>query len=670
MRDKEAEWKYPRFASLPSELLQVYVFDSTEEAEQALIQARDDIQEQRLGPNDGGASVQLIRLAILEARGINTTNLRSYRLEGDKEEAQLLRTTTALGLEHVTIRPSDSYAKEVASFATQNQQVTNKEESDKAAQKEQDSHNALQDKERETNKVNDELAAKEKTKQLKPQAQVAKLQHIEERIQSNPKFLDEVKSLGSEVELDTDNFDTIQQAETAIKELQRQKDAHLAVMNPQLIESLPSPVTNNEEDEVLAPKHREKDKQVDKKIPVHSKRHLDAPDLKSVPPTFFKTSNKVWAELSLTTTEKENVGVDFEMTADAQGDPAFDFQVLLDAFPISVTGSGLDDVPKPDSLEIGCHRMTFWFTEMAEGGVLFTKTSAIVNQLPKVRHFSPFTVSLLTKRIGNRLSYNGDTTPKNDWPRYTCTPKEAETFTFGNTQRKIQKLEGEMRDLLENLRGNKLFPTCRFWPNESCALGTKCCLQYYHDPKRARSSRHHDKSDTTDRSAPGESAYTIDNAPSTPLVPAHKCKHMSTDNERSYVKQHVPYTIQEDPAEGGVATLDRWQGAEEAGAPEATQGQDQVTVWVAPTSASATDKDLVSQYPPHPHSRTLPLYTTNRFDENNTKTKISQTVTTPNTEGIWTTMPTTRATRQIDDRNAKTLDNGKLKLAVNIYIPV
>jgi len=54
------------------------VFDSTEEAGQALIQARDDIQEQHLGPNDGGSSAQLTRLATLEARGINTTNLRSY----------------------------------------------------------------------------------------------------------------------------------------------------------------------------------------------------------------------------------------------------------------------------------------------------------------------------------------------------------------------------------------------------------------------------------------------------------------------------------------------------------------------------------------------------------------------------------------------------------------
>jgi len=262
--EKNAEWKNPRFASLPSELLQVYVFDSTEEAEQALIQARDDIQEQPLGPNDGGASPQLICLATLEARDMNTANLRNYRLEGDKEEAQLLRMTTALGLEHVTIRHGDSYAKEVASFATQNQQATNKEESDKAAQKEQDSHNALQDKERKTNKVNDELAAKEKTKQLKTPAQVANLQHIEERIQSNQQLLDEVKNLGSEVELDTDNFDTIQQAETAIKELQRQKGAHLAVMNPQLIESPPSPVTNNKEYEAFAPKPSENDKQFEK----------------------------------------------------------------------------------------------------------------------------------------------------------------------------------------------------------------------------------------------------------------------------------------------------------------------------------------------------------------------------------------------------------------------
>ena len=138
------------------------------------------------------------------------------------------------------------------------------------------------------------------------------------------------------------------------------------------------------------------------------------------------------------------------------------------------------------------------------------------------------------------------------------------------------------------------------------------------------------------------------------------------------MNQYVPYMIQEDPAEGGVATLDRRQGAEEAGAPEAMEGQHPVTVWVTPTTESATDNDLLSRYAFHHHSglRTLPLYTTNTCDENSTKTSISQTVITENTKGTWTTMPRTRATRQIGDRYAKTLDNGKLKLAVNIYIPV
>ena len=92
-------------------------------------------------------------------------------------------------------------------------------------------------------------------------------------------------------------------------------------------------------------------------------------------------------------------------------------------------------------------------------------------------------VSLLTKRTGDRFSYNDDVNPKNDWSRYICTLKETEIFLNGNAQRKFQKLEGEMSDLLENIQGNKSFPTFRFCPNEVCVLGTKCCLQFYHDPK-------------------------------------------------------------------------------------------------------------------------------------------------------------------------------------------
>jgi len=238
---------------------------------------------------------------------------------------------------------------------------------------------------------------------------------------------------------------------------------------------------------------------------VQAKRHLDEPDVKSIPPTFLKPSNMAWAALSLTTSEVETCGVAFEMTADAQADSSVNFQILLDGLPIGVTVAGQTGMPKPDSLEIGIHKITCWFKDMQPAGVFFTNAIAIVNQkMPKVRYLAPFTVSLLTERTGDRLSYNDDVNPKNDWPRYICTPKEAEIFITGNAQRKFQKLEGEMSALLENIQGNKSFPTCRFWPNEVCFLGTKCCLQFYHDPKRpARSVRHREESDTADRNAPG-----------------------------------------------------------------------------------------------------------------------------------------------------------------------
>ena len=215
-------------------------------------------------------------------------------------------------------------------------------------------------------------------------------------------------------------------------------------------------------------------------------------------------------------------------------------------------------MPKPDSLEIGIHKITCWFKDMQPAGVFFTNAIAIVNQkMPKVRYLAPFTVSLLTERTGDRLSYNDDVNPKNDWPRYICTPKEAEIFITGNAQRKFQKLEGEMSALLENIQGNKSFPTCRFWPNEVCFLGTKCCLQFYHDPKRpARSVRHREESDTADRNAPGMGNFWLNkSAPPPYVVYTPPCRHATFDTGRSCVNQPTLLTIQEDPVAGGASAM-------------------------------------------------------------------------------------------------------------------
>jgi len=98
-----------------------FVFDTTGEAEEALIQARCDIQGQFLGPKDAGASAILIYFATLQARGIDTSVLRSYSTGGTNEEAQLRYMTEALGFKHADIKPNDPFVEEVAAFATQNQ---------------------------------------------------------------------------------------------------------------------------------------------------------------------------------------------------------------------------------------------------------------------------------------------------------------------------------------------------------------------------------------------------------------------------------------------------------------------------------------------------------------------------------------------------------------------
>jgi len=211
-------------------------------------------------------------------------------------------------------------------------------------------------------------------------------------------------------------------------------------------------------------------------------------------------------------------------------------------------------------------------------------------------------VSLLTKRTGDRFSYNDDVNPKNDWPRYICTLKEAEIFITGNAQRKFQKLEGEMSALLENIQGNKSFPTCKFWPNEVCVLGTKCCLQFYHDPKRpARSVRHSEESDTADRNAPGMGNFWLNKSVPPPyVVYTPMCRHVTIDKGLSCVTQPTHHTILEDPVEGGVTDMDRLRFVEEARTAQDMAERDLTAEWAAPTTGSATDKDRPPGFVPPP----------------------------------------------------------------------
>jgi len=78
-------------------------------------------------------------------------------------------------------------------------------------------------------------------------------------------------------------------------------------------------------------------------------------------------------------------------------------------------------------------------------------------------------------------------------------------------------------------------------------MGTKCCVEYYHDPKKAGRAL----------------SDTINDAPPPPLAQALLCSNLSTDKGRSYVNQYIPHTLQEDPTEAGVAVIDRRLGAEE-----------------------------------------------------------------------------------------------------------
>jgi len=176
--DRNKTWKNPRFATLPSIPKLFFIFDTTVEAEEALIQVRRVIQEQFLGPQDAGASAILIHHATLQARGIDTSVLRSYSTGAINEEAQLRYMTEAFGFKHADIKPHDSFSSEVEAFATQNQQATAKEESDKIVHKNKEVADALDQQMRDSKKTDDDKAVQEKKMQFKNEVYKEKIQAI------------------------------------------------------------------------------------------------------------------------------------------------------------------------------------------------------------------------------------------------------------------------------------------------------------------------------------------------------------------------------------------------------------------------------------------------------------------------------------------------------------
>jgi len=279
-------------------------------------------------------------------------------------------------------------------------------------------------------------------------------------------------------------------------------------------------------------------------------------------------------------------------------------------------------------------------------------------------------VSLLTERIGDRLSYHDDVNPKSDWPRYTCTPKEAEIFTTGKAQRKIQKLEGEMSALLANIQGNKSFPSCRYWPSEPCLLGTKCCLKFYHDPKRtARTVRQREESDTAERNAPGTGNPGLSHSAPPPCVMSTPlCRYATIDKEMRCVTQTTHHTIQEDTvAEGGAAAMARLRFVQETGAAQDMAERNLAAEWAVLTTGSAMDNKRVPGFVPPPLPPTPSLYCLHELVGHKLKTNKPQSEIDSNTEGAWTTIRRTTTTRQTHARDNKSFDTGKLMVAVNMY---
>jgi len=194
-------------------------------------------------------------------------------------------------------------------------------------------------------------------------------------------------------------------------------------------------------------------------------------------------------------------------------------------------------------------------------------------------------------------------------------------------------------------------------------LGTKCCLQFYHDPKRpARSVQHREESDTADRNAPGMGNFWLNkSAPPPYVVYTPLCRHVTLDKGRSCVNQPTHHTIQEDPVEGGATAMDRLWFVEEAGAAQDMAERDLVVEWVVPTTGSATDKDKDRPpgFVPPPPPPTSSLYCLNEPVGHNLKTNTPQTETVSNTEGVWTTMRRKTTTRQTYGCDNKSFDTGK-----------
>jgi len=263
--DRNKTWKTPRFATFPGNSKLIFIFYTTVEAEEALNQTRRVIQEQFLGPQDAGASAIFIHPATLQARGIDTSVLRSYSIGTTNEEAQLRSMKEALGFKHADIKPNDSFGEEVAAFATQNQQATTNEETDKVAHKDKEDAEALEQQTRESKNIDEDKAVQEKKKEFKIKMHKEQIQAIDDGIKTSQKLLDDVQAYGSVTILDADDLETIRQCELFITDLQRQKDVCLAAMNAQ------SPaVIYNEVPEEVAP-----DEGVEKRAPPPTTRDKD-----------------------------------------------------------------------------------------------------------------------------------------------------------------------------------------------------------------------------------------------------------------------------------------------------------------------------------------------------------------------------------------------------------
>jgi len=117
--------------------------------------------------------------------------------------------TEAFGFKDADIKPNDPFGEEVAAFATQNQQATTKEESDKIAHKDKEDADALEQQTRESQKIDEDKAVQEKKKQFEIKLHEEKIQAIDDGIKTSQKLLDDVQAYDSVTILDADDLETI-----------------------------------------------------------------------------------------------------------------------------------------------------------------------------------------------------------------------------------------------------------------------------------------------------------------------------------------------------------------------------------------------------------------------------------------------------------------------------